>query len=58
MPIVNGYSGFYPASYLGRLEDLAAFPDERSIQSAARDGVRYLVVHLIEIRSEPGAKRF
>ena len=49
MPIVNGYSGFYPASYLGRLDDLAAFPDEESINRLRRDGVRYVVVHLIEI---------
>lgn len=49
MPIVNGYSGFYPASYLGRLDDLAAFPDEKSINRLRRDGVRYVVVHLIEI---------
>ena len=49
MPIVNGYSGFYPASYLGRLEDLAAFPDEKSITRLRADGVRYVVVHLIEI---------
>jgi hypothetical protein len=54
MPIVNGYSGFYPASYLGRLDDLAAFPDEKSVNRLREDGVRYVVVHLIEI--EP-AKR-
>jgi hypothetical protein len=45
-PIVNGYSGFYPASYLSRLQDTADFPDERSLQRLRRDGVRYLVVHL------------
>jgi hypothetical protein len=48
-PIVNGYSGFYPASYLARIEDVAEFPDERSIHRLREDGVRYLVVHLIEI---------
>jgi hypothetical protein len=55
-PIVNGYSGFYPASYLSRLEDEAEFPDERSIHRLRGDGVRYLVVHLIEVepnRREP-----
>jgi hypothetical protein len=47
-PIVNGYSGFYPASYLARLDDVAEFPDEKSIHRLRGDGVRYLVVHLIE----------
>ena len=45
-PIVNGYSGFAPASYLDRIEDVRRFPDERSITRLRRDGVRYLVVHL------------
>jgi len=45
-PIVNGYSGFYPATYLSRLADTADFPDERSLRRLRRDGVRYLVVHL------------
>jgi hypothetical protein len=49
LPIVNGYSGFYPASYLARLEDVSDFPDDRSIHRLRADGVRYLVVHLIEI---------
>jgi hypothetical protein len=48
-PIVNGYSGFYPPSYLSRLQDTAGFPDERSLRRLRRDGVRYLVVHLAAI---------
>jgi hypothetical protein len=51
-PIVNGYSGFYPASYLSRLEDVAEFPDERSIRRLRIDGVRYLVVHLLEFEPD------
>ena len=47
-PIVNGYSGFYPASYLARLDEVAGFPDERSLTRLRRDGVRYVVVHLGE----------
>ncbi|MEO7273313.1 MAG: glycosyltransferase family 39 protein [Vicinamibacterales bacterium] len=53
-PIVNGYSGFYPQSYLSRLADTAQFPDERSLRRLQRDGVRYLVVHLGEF---PAARR-
>jgi hypothetical protein len=51
-PIVNGYSGFYPASYTGRLEDVARFPDERSLRRLRQDGVRYLVVHLWAFETE------
>jgi hypothetical protein len=55
-PIVNGYSGFYPASYLSRLDDVANFPDEKSLHRLRSDGVRYLIVHLVEFeqsRREP-----
>jgi hypothetical protein len=45
-PIVNGYSGYAPQSYLNRLEDVRGFPDEKSIERLRRDGVRYLVVQL------------
>jgi hypothetical protein len=44
-PIVNGYSGNYPPSYLARLDRLHGFPDERSLMQVRRDGVRYVVVH-------------
>jgi hypothetical protein len=45
MPLVNGYSGFYPPSYLRRLEILQGFPDAESIQELRAVGVRYLIVH-------------
>jgi hypothetical protein len=44
-PLVNGYSGFYPASYLARIENLRNFPDDRSLAQIHADGVRYLVLH-------------
>ena len=44
-PLVNGYSGNYPVSYLSRMEALSRFPDARSLAQLRRDGVRYLVVH-------------
>ena len=43
--LVNGYSGFYPPSYLRRLARLARFPDEASVASLRRENVRYVVVH-------------
>jgi hypothetical protein len=44
-PLVNGYSGIYPPSYLSRLERLHNFPDRTSMIQLRRDGVRYLIVH-------------
>lgn len=44
-PLVNGYSGNYPPSYLERLDSLQHFPDDRSIRQLHRDGVRYIVLH-------------
>lgn len=45
MPLANGYSGFYPASYLSRLEALRRFPDDIAIARLRADGVRYVIVH-------------
>ncbi len=45
MPLVNGYSGFYPLSYLYRLDRMERFPDEWSVASLRRENVRYIVVH-------------
>jgi hypothetical protein len=44
-PLVNGYSGFYPPSYLERLDRLAGFPDARALTQLRRDNVRYVIVH-------------
>jgi hypothetical protein len=44
-PLVNGYSGFYPRSYLNRIGRLSGFPNERSIQALRSEHVRYVVVH-------------
>jgi hypothetical protein len=44
-PIVNGYSGFYPDSYLRRREDLALFPADEAIAVLRRLGVRHVVIH-------------
>jgi hypothetical protein len=44
-PLVNGYSGNYPASYLARIERLSGFPDDRSLRQLRADGVRYVIVH-------------
>jgi hypothetical protein len=44
-PLANGYSGYYPPSYLNRMERMVTFPDRRSLDQLRADGVRYIVVH-------------
>ena len=43
-PIVNGYSGVYPPSYLARRDRLEHFPDQASLRNFARTGCRYVVL--------------
>jgi hypothetical protein len=45
MPLLNGYSGMYPASYLKNLARLRSFPSRTAIATLRRAGVRYLIVH-------------
>ncbi len=44
-PLVNGYSGFYPPTYIRRLQDLRRFPEPFSLRALRREGVRYMVIH-------------
>jgi hypothetical protein len=44
-PIVNGYSGNVPASYVDVLRDMRTFPSDEAIGRLRRIGVRYVVVH-------------
>ncbi|HTM34855.1 MAG TPA: hypothetical protein VL263_26290 [Vicinamibacterales bacterium] len=44
-PLLNGYSGYHPDSYLQFLRRTAAFPDPGAVAAMQRAGVRYLVVH-------------
>jgi hypothetical protein len=44
-PMVNGYSGFIPASYGSLLEGTSTFPDVRALQYLANLGVTHLAVH-------------
>ena len=44
-PLVNGYSGVYPRSYLARLDRLLDFPDARALAQLRRDNVTYVVIH-------------
>ena len=44
-PMVNGYSGYYPQSYLDRLDRLQDFPSERAMTQLRRDAVQYVLLH-------------
>ena len=50
--LVNGYSGYYPPSYLRRLDGLQSFPDASSLEILRRTGVSYVIVHLSSYESE------
>jgi hypothetical protein len=45
-PLINGYSGFHPPSYLRRLPLLRGLPEGDSIDCLRRSGVDYVIVHL------------
>ena len=44
-PLANGYSGYYPASYIERLNRLRGFPGDKALRQLTADGVRYVVIH-------------
>jgi hypothetical protein len=43
--LVNGYSGFFPASYLKVVNAMRGFPDENAMNVIRSHGARYLVIH-------------
>jgi hypothetical protein len=43
--LINGYSGFFPPSYVRLADALQNFPDQRSIDAIKSHGARYLVIH-------------
>lgn len=45
-PMLNGYSGYRPASYYRSAEALADFPSPASVEWLRRQGVTHLFVHL------------
>ena len=56
-PIVNGYSGYYPPTYLRRVRMMEQFPSPRAIEYLREEHVRYVVIHeaFFKDGSEPGA---
>ena len=57
-PLVNGYSGFRPASYDRHFAALAGFPDQDSVSYLRTLGVTHLVVHENRFRTQYGDPAF
>jgi hypothetical protein len=43
--LINGYSGFFPPSYVRLVRGIQNFPDQPSMDAIKSHGVRYLVIH-------------
>lgn len=48
-PMINGYSGFQPASFFRHAGELADFPDDRSMTTLREIGVTHVFVHTAEL---------
>lgn len=48
-PLLNGYSGFTPTSYVGHYQAFAAFPDPSAVDALRRAGVTHIVVHVAQV---------
>jgi hypothetical protein len=44
-PLMNGYSGYIPASYLEYARVFWYFPEERAIQAMRKAGVTHVMIH-------------
>ena len=44
-PLVNGYSGHYPDSYIRLLDDMIDFPSDSSIRALHGRGVTHVILH-------------
>jgi hypothetical protein len=52
-PLVNGYSGYYPQSYIRFLDAVWTFPQPETIRYLQRLGVGYVILH-----SQPDPERY
>jgi hypothetical protein len=57
-PIVNGYSGFLPASYVRLQPALAGFPGHDALETMHRRGITHAVVHEAAFIGMYGRTRF
>jgi len=54
-PMLNGYSGLVPASYVDHYRELQGFPDARAIAALRAAGVTHVFVHYDNMRRWAGA---
>jgi hypothetical protein len=52
-PMLNGYSGFKPASYYEHVKQLSGFPDQRAIDYLLSLGVTHVIVESRSMRPGP-----
>jgi hypothetical protein len=52
-PLMNGYSGYTPASYRKYAEMFRGFPDERAILAMRQAGVTHVIVHPARLNQDP-----
>lgn len=57
-PMVNGYSGFRPQSYVDAYEEALAFPDLRSLAALHARGITHVVVHKSTFVEQFGRERY
>jgi len=44
-PMLNGYSGFRPSSYIDMVGRMENFPDDKTVDELRRRGVRVIILH-------------
>jgi hypothetical protein len=44
-PMVNGYSGFWPPSYINLIHEVEGFPSDQAMRALRTSGVDYLILH-------------
>ncbi len=49
---INGYSGYYPPSFIQTVERLQSFPDTASLAHLRKLGVRFIVVHRADLKPD------
>lgn len=49
-PVVNGWSGFHPTSYVELVDDVRSFPDEASVRLLRRTGIRSVLLDRAAVR--------
>lgn len=54
-PLLNGYSGFVPGSYVRHFEGVRGFPDGAALAYLKAQGVTHVIVHDLDVRSAGAA---